>query len=97
MKFVHRSFLLLPNQVVYTQPLGMQKHERVYRSRREIMLNNFLGGISWGVGSVIGATVVIAIIGIVIAQTQSVPFLGNIVKATMDEIEHQTGRPLFEK
>lgn len=97
MKFVHRSFLLLPNQVVYTQPLGMQKHERVYRSRREIMLNNFLGGISWGVGSVIGATVVIAIIGIVIAQTQSVPFLGNIVKTTMDEIEDQTGKPLFEK
>ncbi len=31
-------------------------------SRKQIMLANFLGGLSWGIGSVIGASVVITII-----------------------------------
>lgn len=31
--------------------------------KRDIMINNFLGGLSWGIGTVIGASVVVAIIG----------------------------------
>ncbi len=31
--------------------------------KKDIMIGNFLGGISWGVGSVIGATITIAIVG----------------------------------
>ena len=33
------------------------------RKKRDIIFRNFLGGIAWGLGSVIGATVVVAIIG----------------------------------
>ena len=32
-------------------------------SRKDIMLNNFLGGLAWGFGTVVGAGVVVAIIG----------------------------------
>lgn len=35
-------------------------------SKKHIMLNNFLGGLAWGVGSVIGATVVVTIIGYIL-------------------------------
>ena len=31
-------------------------------TKRKIMLNNFLGGLSWGVGTVIGATIVVGIL-----------------------------------
>jgi hypothetical protein len=30
--------------------------------KREVLLANFLGGIAWGLGSVIGATIIVAII-----------------------------------
>jgi hypothetical protein len=30
--------------------------------KRTIMLNNFLGGLAWGFGTVVGATLVVAII-----------------------------------
>ena len=31
--------------------------------KKDIIIGNFLGGISWGAGSVLGATVVIAVLG----------------------------------
>ncbi|MBI4038222.1 hypothetical protein HY387_01020 [Candidatus Daviesbacteria bacterium] len=37
-------------------------------SKKQIMLANFLGGFSWGVGSVIGASVVVAIIGTILTK-----------------------------
>lgn len=37
-------------------------------SKKQIMVANFLGGLSWGVGSVIGASVVVAIIGTILSQ-----------------------------
>lgn len=37
-------------------------------SKKQIMLANFLGGLSWGVGSVIGASVIIAIVGTILSQ-----------------------------
>ncbi len=30
--------------------------------KREILISNFLGGIAWGLGSVIGATIIVAIL-----------------------------------
>lgn len=32
-------------------------------SKKDIMISNFLGGLSWGFGTVVGAGVVVAIIG----------------------------------
>lgn len=32
-------------------------------SRKDIMVHNFLGGLAWGLGTVVGASVVVAIIG----------------------------------
>jgi hypothetical protein len=57
----------------------MEKKDKIYRSRSEIMINNFLGGIAWGVGSVLGATIVISLIGLILAQFSSVPLIGNVV------------------
>lgn len=35
-------------------------------SKKQIMLNNFLGGLAWGVGSVIGAIIVVVILGYIL-------------------------------
>lgn len=34
--------------------------------KRQIILYNFLGGLAWGFGTVVGATVVVAIIGYIL-------------------------------
>lgn len=35
-------------------------------SKKDIMVGNFLGGISWGIGTVVGAVVVVGIIGYIL-------------------------------
>ena len=35
-------------------------------SKKDIVLGNFLGGLSWGLGSVIGATVVFALVAFIL-------------------------------
>jgi len=35
-------------------------------SKKDIMIGNFLGGLSWGVGSAIGASVVVGIVGYIL-------------------------------
>ena len=34
--------------------------------KREVLIANFMGGIAWGLGSVIGATIIVAIIASVL-------------------------------
>ena len=31
--------------------------------KKDIMLGNFLGGLSWGLGTAVGATVIVAVLG----------------------------------
>lgn len=46
--------------------------------KRQVILNNFLGGLAWGVGTVIGATVVVAIL-ISFSRTFSfIPVIGGL-------------------
>lgn len=46
----------------------IQEHAECYGrvKKRNILLNNFLGGIAWGVGTVIGATVVVGVTGYIL-------------------------------
>lgn len=62
---------------------------KIYTKRSTLMINNFLGGISWGVGSVIGATLVVSILALILAQTSHIPLIGTIVESVMTEIEKQ--------
>lgn len=43
----------------------MERHLRanMTMSKKDIIISNFLGGLAWGLGTVVGATVVFAAIG----------------------------------
>lgn len=45
--------------------------------KRDILVGNFLGGLSWGIGSVIGASVVVGIIGYVLKALGIFTGIGN--------------------
>jgi hypothetical protein len=50
---------------------------------RRVMLNNFLGGISWGIGTFIGAGLVVGVVLWALNQTGLLPQLG----ATFEEFK----------
>jgi hypothetical protein len=57
----------------------MHQHQTAHGHvrKRDVMLNNFLGGLAWGLGTVIGATVVVAILLSVLTHT---PVIGNYIQ-----------------
>lgn len=66
-----------------------------FKSRKRILADNFLGGMAWGLGSVIGATIIVGVLGIAIVRTKSIPLVGDVVKVVISEI--QSGIKEFSK
>jgi len=55
--------------------------------KRDILVSNFLGGLSWGFGSVIGATIVVAILLKVIGV---IPGIGSLTNELVHPSASQT-------
>lgn len=63
----------------------MQPFEKVEMSRKQIIINNFLGGIAWGLGATIGLGILLAILGFVISKVDLVPIIGNAVSQGFEQ------------
>lgn len=57
----------------------MERYEQVKNSRKNIVLNNFIGGLAWAVGATIGLAFIITILGLVLKNINLIPFVGNFV------------------
>jgi len=44
-----------------------------------ILLHNFLGGVAWGLGVTVGATVILALGGFLLSKINYIPLVGNFV------------------
>ena len=64
-----------------------QPHERVTQSKRHIIMNNFIGGIAWGLGVTIGLSIVLALLGLLSSAIGLVPFVGEFVSQIIEYIE----------
>ncbi len=51
-------------------------------TRKEIMVNNFLGGLSWGFGTVVGATIVAAIVISILRIFGFIPGINDLLNQT---------------
>lgn len=59
----------------------------LYRDRVSIYKMNFVRGLFFGLGSVLGATVVVALILSILSLFVDLPFIGDAVKQAQDTIE----------
>ena len=57
----------------------MERYQKVEESKKELIINNFIGGISWALGATVGLAIVVAILGIVVKNINFVPIVGNFV------------------
>lgn len=77
--------------------MGTEHHNDIYRTRKKMLLDNFLGGIAWGLGTVTGGTlvltVVIILISYLLSKIELVPIIGDWVHAITQEVaKHQAAR-----
>lgn len=63
----------------------MQPYEKVLMNRKQIIVNNFLGGIFWGLGATIGLAIVLAVLGFVVGRLDWVPVIGNIISDSFNQ------------
>lgn len=56
------------------------------RELKKHMLSNFLGGISWGFGTVIGATVIVTMLVWLLSFINLVPIVGDFASGVLNVI-----------
>ena len=61
--------------------MASDKYTAVTMSRKAIFINNLIGGIAWAMGATIGAAVIVTMAGIILSKFDTVPLVGNYVKA----------------
>jgi len=57
----------------------MEKNELVYRSRKKILFDNFLGGLVWSLGMWLGTTVIVGVSIYLFSKIDIVPIIGDFV------------------
>lgn len=62
-------------------------YEAVNISTKKIIVNNLVGGIAWGFGTVVGGTVVIGILAWLLSQAGFLPLVGETLASLQDTIE----------
>ncbi len=66
-----------------------EKYENVTKSKKRIFINNFIGGIAWGIGATIGASVLLAVLAFLLGTLDVVPVVGNFVSQVSLFVEQQ--------
>lgn len=64
----------------------MQRHEELHKNKKEIFVNNFIGGIAWALGATVGLAIIIIILGIILKNVNLIPFVGNFVAQIIEFI-----------
>lgn len=57
----------------------MQPQEKANSKLKQMIVNNFIGGIAWGVGVSIGLSLIIPIMGIIFSKINLIPVVGDFV------------------
>jgi len=65
------------------------------KSKRRIFVDNLVGGIAWGVGSIIGATIIIGALGLLVTRSKNIPLVGDVVQIIIEEINQGRNVDIF--
>jgi Domain of unknown function (DUF5665) len=62
----------------------MDRYDRVKESKKQLVLNNFIGGISWAFGAIVGVAIVVSLLGLILKHVNLIPYVGNFVAQVLD-------------
>ncbi len=86
-----------PNQPVEqtsTKATGSNKYLNLYKSRRAIMFDNFLGGFFWSLGTFIGLGLLTVAAGYFLSKIDLVPIIGKWMAQILQNATTQIQPPV---
>lgn len=70
--------------------MNSEKYRKVERPLGKMVLYNFLGGIAWGLGVLIGTSIIFALIAFFVTKIDFIPiigqFLADVIKAAQNNL-----------
>ncbi|OGH23689.1 MAG: hypothetical protein A2958_02860 [Candidatus Levybacteria bacterium RIFCSPLOWO2_01_FULL_38_13] len=57
----------------------MARFEQAAKTLKEILLNNFLGGLAWAIGATVGISIIIFLLTNVFRNVGWIPFIGDFI------------------
>ena len=84
LKQIHASILKIEQEL---ERVNAHKLVRVYNSIPQLIGFQFIKGMAFGLGSVIGATIIVSIVVYLLSQIEFVPVIGEWVKLISEEIK----------
>ena len=65
----------------------MEAKDRIYKNRKRMIADNFIGGIAWSLGVVIGGTITLAILSFILGHINVLPVVGEFVGQIVEFVE----------
>ena len=73
-----------------------EQHLKIYKKKRHIMLDNFLGGVAWGLGTVVGISIIAVFVGFLISKIDVIPIIGdwlaNVLRYTQASLNRSSAQ-----
>lgn len=87
---IHVRALEIYSPKCYTNIMD-KKYEDVEKrlSKKAIIWRNFIGGFSWGIGSALGAALLVTVLGLFLAKINFVKMVGNFVASVNTVVEQK--------
>lgn len=82
----------LDNLVEAISSAGLEEFIEYIRSPWKMLWPNFIAGVARGVGALVGAAVVIAIIGWILTQMVSLPLIGKSLSPYVQQIQEEINK-----
>jgi len=64
----------------------MKTIESIYKSRKKIAADNFIGGLFWALGATIGVGIIFALVSFILKNVNLVPYIGEFVSDVLNEV-----------
>lgn len=73
---------------------GANKYMMPYKTKGQIMFDNFLGGLFWSFGSFLGLTIIAIGVGYLITQIDLIPIIGSFIAAILQDATSRLQLPI---
>ncbi|OGH12773.1 MAG: hypothetical protein A2776_02845 [Candidatus Levybacteria bacterium RIFCSPHIGHO2_01_FULL_40_10] len=57
----------------------MRTIDSIYKNKKQIFINNLIGGLAWAIGATVGLAIIVAALGFIVSNANVVPIVGDFI------------------